>query len=257
MVHFSNMTDSQTEATKDTPNPLLGALFNVGAHLGYSRARRHASMRDFIFGSKGKNDIIDLTKSAEKLEEALTFMRALGADGKKVLFVGGKPEVRESAREAADALDMPYVAGRWIGGTLTNFSEIKKRVQRLADLTEERETGVLAKKYTKKERLLIGREITKLEETFSGLSGMENLPQALVVVDTRAESIAVKEANDRGIPVIGILNSDCDVTKVQHPIIGNDASRASVQFFLDELVRAYRDGISSGASAKKTEPASV
>lgn len=239
MVHFSNMTEQNTEVKK---GGLVEALFNVGAHLGYSRARRHASMKNLIFGSKGKTDIIDLTQTAQKLEESLAFVRSLGASGKTILFVGGKPEIRDITREAADTLNMPYVAGRWIGGTLTNFGEIKKRIVRLANLTQDKEQGTLAKKYTKKERVLIDREIAKLEENFGGLSGMETLPHALLVVDTRAESIAVNEANNMNIPVIGILNSDCDLTLVQHPIIGNDASRGSVQFFLDQVVSAYREG---------------
>ncbi|MFQ5541014.1 MAG: 30S ribosomal protein S2 [Candidatus Paceibacteria bacterium] len=233
------MADTQTG---EKQSGLIEALFNVGAHLGYSRARRHASMKDMIFGSKGRNDVINITRTAEMMDEALAFVRSLGGSGKTVLFVGGKPEVRDITRTAAEALSMPYVAGRWIGGTITNFGEIQKRIKRLNDLSADRDAGVLAQKYTKKERLLIGREIARLEEHFSGISGLEHLPAALVVVDTRTEAIAVKEANDRGIPVVGILNSDCDLSKVRHPIVGNDASRASVQFFLDKIVEAYRDG---------------
>lgn len=237
---FLGMTEQVTDGNTEG---LVGALFNVGAHLGYSRARRHASMKDLIFGSKGKTDIIDLTQTATMLDEALAFTRSLGASGKTVLFVGGKPEIRDIVRESADALGMPYVAGRWLGGTLTNFSEIKKRIQRLAELTADRDSGTLAKKYTKKERVLLGREITKLETFFGGLSGVERLPDALVVVDTRAESIAVKEAKDLRIPVVGIGNSDCDRSQVSHPVAGNDASRNSVQFFLTQIVDAYRAGV--------------
>ncbi|MEK7613515.1 MAG: 30S ribosomal protein S2 [Patescibacteria group bacterium] len=235
------MLEEKTEVKKGAPD-VVGALFGVGAHLGYTRARRHASMKNFIFGSKGKTDIIDLTKSAALLDEALAFVRSLGASGKTVLFVAGKPEIRELVRETAEALNMPYVAGRWLGGTLTNFVEIKKRIQRLASLTTDRDSGVLAQKYTKKERVLLGREIAKLELNFGGLSGVERLPDALVVVDTRAEHIPVKEAKDLGIPVIGIMNSDCDLAQVSHPLVGNDASRASVQFFLTAILEAYREG---------------
>lgn len=245
------MTETETGTGVKKDN-LIEALFNVGSHIGYSRARRHASMKDMIFGSKGKTDIIDLTKSSERLEETLAFVRSLGASGKVMFFVGGKPEIQGSVRASAETLSMPFVAGRWIGGTLTNFPEIKKRIQRLSNLTQDRDAGTLAKKYTKKERVLIGREITKLEENFGGLSGVENLPHALVVVDTRAESIAVKEAKDLGIPVIGIMNSDCDLSQVSHPIIGNDASRNSVQFFLHEVVGAYREGM-KGAVEKRAE----
>jgi len=233
------MTEEKTVGKKEG---LIGALFNVGAHLGYSRARRHASMKHVIFGSKGTTDIIDLSKTSTMLEETLAFIRSLGSSNKVVLFVGGKPEIRDLVRESAETLNMPYVAGRWLGGTLTNFVEIKKRIQRLASLTGDRDAGVLAQKYTKKERVLLGREIAKLELNFGGMSGLERLPDALVVVDTRAEHIAVKEAKDLGIPVIGIMNSDCDLSQVSHPMVGNDASRASVQFFLTQAVDAYRTG---------------
>lgn len=221
---------------------LITALFNVGAHLGYSKGRRHASMKSLIFGSKGKTDIIDLTKTEKILEETLAFVRAQGAHSKTLLFVGGKPEVQSLVRGAAEELDMPFVAGRWLGGTLTNFSEIKKRLKRLAELTSDRDAGVLVQKYTKKERVLIDREIADLEEKFGGIAELERVPDVLVAVDTRAEAIAVREAVAVGIPVVGIMNSDCDRSVVSHPIVGNDAARESVQFFLQQVVDAYREG---------------
>ena len=251
MVHSSHMTTEE----KTTPQGgLVKALFNVGAHLGYSKGRRHASMKSFIFGSKGKTDIIDLTKVEEVMEETLEFVRAQGAQNKKLLFVGGKPEIRDIVRRVAEELDMPYVAGRWLGGTLTNFSEIKKRTKRLAELTDERDTGTLAQKYTKKERVLIDREIADLEEKFSGISSMERVPDVVVAVDTRAEDIAVREANTLNIPVVGILNSDCDRSLVSHPLIGNDAARESVDFFLRQVVDAYQKG-TQGAIKEDTKEA--
>lgn len=239
VVHFSHMNDN---ASGSSNRGLMGALFQVGAHIGYSRARRHASMKGLIFGSKGKTDIIDLAKTVELADAALAYVRSLGASGKTILFVGGKPEIRDVVRGAAEALSIPYVAGRWLGGTLTNFSEIKKRIQRLAELTHDRDQGVLAQKYTKKERVLIDREIAKLELNFGGLSGVERLPDALVVIDTRAEHIAAREAKALGIPVVGIMNSDCDLTSATHPLVGNDSSRASVQLFLGQISDAYREG---------------
>lgn len=247
------MNDVQAKAEKTTQSSgLVEALFKVGAHFGYSRARRHASMRDIVFGSKGKTDILDLAQTSAIMEETLAAVRSLGANGKSVLFVGGKPEVRDLVRSTAEELGMPYVAGRWLGGTLTNFTEIKKRIDRLAELTNDRDMGVLEKKYTKKERVLIGREIERLEERIGGLAGMEHTPHALVVVDTRAEAIAVREANNINIPVVGIMNSDCDLRQVSLPLIGNDASRESVSFFLKHVADAYRDG-AKGATLPKEE----
>jgi len=223
-------------------SPLVEALFKVGAHFGFSRSRRHATMKPFVYGSKNKTDILDLTKTAPIFKTALTFVQGLGAHGKVALFVGGKPEMKDIVKRAAEELKMPYVAGRWLGGTLTNFVEIKKRVKRMLELADERDAGGLAKKYTKKERVLIDREIARLEEKFLGLVGMEKLPDALVIVDTRHESIPVAEANELGIPVVGIMNSDCDFSQVTYPVVGNDASQESVTFFLNEIVDAYKEG---------------
>jgi small subunit ribosomal protein S2 len=223
-------------------NPLVEALFKVGAHFGYSRSRRHATMKPLVFGVKNKTDILDLTQTAPLLESALAYVGALAAQGKTLLFVSGKPEMAALVRESAGSIGMPYVAGRWLGGTLSNFVEIKKRMNRMKELIEERDSGTSVKKFTKKERLMIDREIVRLEENFSGLSSMERIPDALVVVDTRREDNAVKEARGLGVPVIGIANSDCDLSLISHPIVGNDASRESVQFFLSEITRAYQEG---------------
>lgn len=228
--------------SQNTDSPLVEALFKVGAHFGFSRSRRHATMKSLVYGSKNKTDILDLTKTAPIMESALTFVRGLGAHGKTVLFVGGKPEMKDVVKTSAIELGMPYVAGRWLGGTLTNFTEIKRRIKRMQELTGERDTGASAKKYTKKERVLFDREINRLEENFLGLNAMEKLPDALLIVDTRAESIAVSEAATLGIPVVGIMNSDCDLSAVQYPIVGNDASKESVLFFLGQVTDAYREG---------------
>ncbi len=228
---------------------LVQSLFKAGAHFGYTRSRRHATTKKYIFGTKNKTDILDLTQTAPVLAHALDFVRALGAQGKTLLFVTGKPEMLGLVRETAALLNMPYVAGRWLGGTLSNFPEIKKRVQRMKELVDARDAGTLAQKYTKKERLMIDREIIRLEENFSGIAAMADLPHVLVIVDTRHEDNAVKEARGLGIPVIGIANSDCDLSLVSHPIIGNDASRESVQFFLGEIQRAYQEGRSGEVRA--------
>lgn len=227
---------------------LIDGLFKVGAHFGFSRSRRHATMKPFVYGTKNKTDLMDLTKTAPLFEAALQYVRGLGAHAKIVLIVGGKPEMSDLIRAAAGELQMPYVASRWLGGTLTNFPEIKKRIKKMAELLDERETGTLAKKYTKKERVLIDRDIARLEENFGGIAQMEKIPDALLVVDTRRESIAVEEARTLGIPVIGIMNSDCDATHATYPIIANDASRDSVKFVLNEIVEAYREGTKGNIS---------
>lgn len=231
----------------ETPNVLIEALFKVGAHFGYARSRRHATMKSLVFGTKNKTDILDLTQTVPMLESALSYVRALSAQGKVLLFVSGKPEMAQLVRESAASIGMPFVAGRWLGGTLSNFVEIKKRMNRMKELLEEKESGTSAKKYTKKERLMIDREIARLEENFSGLVQLEKIPDALVIVDTKREDNAVKEARGLGVPVIGIMNSDCDLSLVTHPIVGNDASRECVEYFLKAVTTAYDEGRVKGA----------
>lgn len=219
-------------------------LFSAGAHYGYAKARRHPSAQKFVFGAKNGVDIFDLERTVDALTDAENFAKKLAGLGKQLLFVGSKFEVRTAVRSAAASVAQPFVASRWVGGTLSNFALIRKRVEKLISLEDARETGQLAK-YTKKERLLIDREIKRLEETFGGLRSMKSLPGALFVIDPRHEHNAVKEANDLGIPVIALANTDCDMGSVAHALPGNDANVSSVTFFIGRITDAYREGAKS------------
>lgn len=229
-------------------NPIIDKLFAAGAHFGYAPSRRHPSTAKYIFGVKGGVELFDLEQTADLLAEALAFVKSLAAERKTLLFVGGKAEVREALRRAAERIAQPYCAGRWIGGSLTNFSEIKKRLNRLEELSSMREKGELAK-FTKLERLLIDREITDLENTFGGLRGMQKLPDAVFIADPRKESIAVAEAVQLNIPVIALLNSDCAAQDIAYPIPANDASRDTLSIVLDEVTKAYADSVPPAASS--------
>ncbi|MDP2641761.1 MAG: 30S ribosomal protein S2 [bacterium] len=233
------------EKTKEAINTdrkgVIDALFSVGAHFGFVKSRRHPSAKPFIFGAKNNIEIFDLEKTNQELEKALNFIEAKGKEGAMGLWVGGKSEAREAVRKAGSELEMPYVAGRWIGGTISNFSEIKKRIARLEELTEQREKGELSK-YTKKERLLIDREIDKLVIYFGGLSRLKSLPKFLVVVDPKKEYIAVAEARKMHIPVIALAGSDSNLYELDYAIPANDSSRQSIGYILQELVTAYRNG---------------
>lgn len=222
-------------------------MFAVGAHFGYKKSRRHPSVSPYIYGVKNRVEIFNLEKTNTLVENAKTYIESLGHEGKVVLFVGGKNEAQKVLKEGADLLQMPYVNGRWIGGTLTNFSEIKKRIERLNDLKEQKEKGELESKYTKKERVMIDREIANLETAFGGLIDVQSLPHALFVVDTKKEHIAIAEAKIKNIPVIGLLNSDCDLTNITYPIVANDASQKSISFFINEMVEAYKKGVQQEA----------
>lgn len=226
----------------DNNQTLIEKLFSVGAHFGFTKSRRHPTITPYIFTNKQGTDIFDLEKTAALLEEAKVTLKEAGANGKTVLYVGTKDEVSKLVQKYAEEVEMPYVVNRWIGGVLTNFSEIKKRITRLKNLLAERESGELERKYIKKERVIIGREIDKLTFNFGGVSTLEKIPQLMVVVDPRHDSIAVQEANDLNIPVIAIMSSDCDVKKVTKPVIVNDALTASVDLTLGELTAAYAEG---------------
>ena len=217
-------------------------LFETGAHFAQVKSRRHPSMKKFVLGSTSKVEIFDLAKTDAQLAAAKAAMAALARDGKTVLFVGGKREVSDQVREAAKRIGQPYVAGRWLGGTLSNFVEIKKRIDRLADLTAKRESGELAKTHTKLERVFIDREIERLQTRLSGLVGLSKRPDALVIVDAKHEAHASKEAKAARIPVIGVMSSDNNLADAKFPIVTNDASRATVELVLSELSAAYEQG---------------
>lgn len=224
---------------KKINNERIEEMFKAGAHFGYSKTRRHASVSPYIFGIKNKVEIIDLEKADDLLEKALNFISGLAKDGKQILFVGGKNEARLSTKIAAESVGMPFVDGRWIGGTLTNFPEIKKRLMKLEDLVKQKEKGELSK-YTKKERLMIDREIANLERFFSGISSLKDLPKALVVIDPKKEIIAVMEAQKMNIPIVALSGTDCDITNINYPIVGNDTSVSSITFFVSEIAKAYQ-----------------
>jgi len=219
----------------------IDTLFEVGAHFGYTRARRHPSASPFIFATRDQTDIFDLEETLRRLNVACDFVATLARSGGQLLFVSGKNESLESVRHAAEGSGSPFVAGRWIGGTLTNFKNIRKRIDRLQKLSAERESGAL-EKYTKKERLLIDREIDELTARFGGLISLEKEPAALFIVDTRAEETAVREANQLGIPVVGLASSDCDFSMVKYPIPANDTSVKAVRLVVEKIAEAHREG---------------
>ncbi len=217
------------------------ALFKAGAHFGYSKARRHPSVRPYIFGAKNKVEIFDLEKTVGLLDAAKAYVKQLGTEGKTLLFVGGKAEARDAIKAAAMSVDMPYVSGRWIGGTITNFAQVRSRVELMLSLLSQKEKGELAK-YTKKERLLIDRKVSNLDFYFSGIVSMKEMPKALFVIDPKREHIAVTEAKKAGIPVIALAGSDCNLKDVDHAIVGNDGAVASIRHFATEIAMAYKEG---------------
>ena len=223
-------------------NSVIEEMFSNGTHYGYSKSRRHPSTSPYIFATKNGVDIINTEKTHMLFEKAMEKVTSLAAAGKSILFVGTKAEARQQIIETALALNMPYVSERWVGGALTNFPEIKKRITKLLDLRDQKEKGGLDK-YTKKERLLIDREMDDMTKNFQGLTGITRTPDAMFVVDPKKEHIAVTEAHKMNLPVISLMNTDCNMKKAEFPIVANDASVSSISFFLSQIKSAYNKGI--------------
>lgn len=241
-INTGNMTAGKTQPDSAE----IEAMFKAGAHFGYSRARRHSSVRPYLYGAKNGVDIIDLGETAKMLDAAKARMTELGKLGKVVLFVGTKKEIRDIVQGVAESLSMPYVAERWVGGILTNWTEIRKRTERLKELTEKFAKGEL-EKYTKKERLLFEREMAKLDAEFGGIVTLESAPAALVVIDPREEHIAVEEGLKMKIETIALMNSDCNTNQITYPILANDSALLSVKYFTEVLRDAYQTGVKSRA----------
>ncbi len=231
----------KTKNTKDNSDTSVEKMFNAGAHYGYSKTRRHPSVSKYIFATKNKGDIIDLEKTDIMLKNAEEFIKSLGATGKVVLFVGTKPEAKDIVKNTALSLDMPYVVERWIGGTLSNFTEIKKRITELENYRKDSAEGGLDK-YTKKERVVLAKKMEKLERYYAGLVGLKKIPDALFIVDAKAEHIAATESKQMDIPVISLINSDSNIKNIKYPIIGNDSGMPSIKLFSQAIANAYKVG---------------
>ncbi len=220
---------------------IIEQMFKAGAHYGYSKTRRHPSVSSYIYATKNKTDIIDLEKTGVMLENALDFVKNLGALGKTILFVGTKPEAKDITKNAASSLNMPYVVERWIGGTLSNFTEIKKRITELENYRKDSTEGGLDK-YTKKERVVMAKKMEKLSRYYSGLICLKKIPDALFIIDAKSEHIATTEARKSGIPVVALVNSDSNIKGIDHPIIANDSGIPSIKFFTFTIANIYKEG---------------
>ncbi len=232
-------------STQTNNQTLIERLFGVGAHFGFKKSRRHPSVTPYLFGTKEGSDIFNLEQTSVLISDSKTLLKEAASNGKTILFVGTKTEIVDLVKASAVKVEMPYVVNRWIGGMMTNLPEIKKRIMRMEELVREEASGELERKYTKKERLLLSRELAKLNHNFFGISKITKTPDFIVVVDPRHDSIAVKEATQLKIPIIGIMSSDCNVAEVTYPVLVNDALQGSVKLVLDELTSAIAEGKST------------
>jgi small subunit ribosomal protein S2 len=216
-------------------------LLEAGVHFGHQTRRWNPKMKRFIHGERNGIYIIDLEQSLKRIETAYTFVRDLVADDGTIMFVGTKKQVQDPVQSYAEKCGMPYVNQRWLGGMLTNFETMGKRIAKMKEYRRMQSSGELDL-MPKKEALLIGRELVKLERNLGGISLMEKLPSAIFVLDTKKEHIAVTEANKLGIPIVAVVDTNCDPDVIQYVIPGNDDAMRSGSL----LARVIADAVEEG-----------
>lgn len=216
-------------------------LLEAGVHFGHQTRRWNPKMARYIFTERNGIYIIDLQKTVRKVEEAYNFVRELAANGETILFVGTKKQAQEAVREEAERSNMYFVNQRWLGGTLTNFNTIQKRIRRLQQLERMQEDGTFDV-LPKKEVILLKKEMERLEKFLGGIKGMEKMPGAMFVIDPRKERIAVAEARKLGIPIVAIVDTNCDPDEIDYVIPGNDDAIRAVRLLTGKMADAVLEG---------------
>ncbi len=216
-------------------------LLEAGVHFGHQTRRWDPKMAEYIFQARNGIHIIDLQKTSKKLDEAYSFIKEQSEEGKTILFVGTKKQAQECMKEAAIKCGMYYVDQRWLGGMLTNFDTIKLRIKRLKDLETMEQDGTF-NRLPKKEVILLKKEMEKLEKNLGGIKDMEELPGVIFLVDPKNERIAVLEAKKLGIPVVGLVDTNCNPEEVDYAIPGNDDAIRAVKLIADVLANAVIEG---------------
>lgn len=230
-------------------DPEVEHMLKAGVHLGHAKSKNHASMKPYIFGIRNTISVIDLLKTKEKLGEALLFVKDIAAKGGIVLLVGTRPAARKIIPEVALNLGMPYFIERWIGGTLTNFKVITKRIEYMLELENALNSGELAK-YTKWERVQKVAELERLKRFFDGLRTLKRLPDAVFVVDTTHDTTAVREARKMKIPLVALVDTNADADKINYPIPSNDDALGAVRYMVGRVGEAIAEGQRGMHSAK-------
>ena len=229
-------------------------LLEAGVHFGHQTRRWNPKMSEYIFAERNGIYIIDLQKTVKKLEEAYSFIREVSLNGGEVLFVGTKKQAMDSIKEEAIRCGMPFVNARWLGGMLTNFQTIQKRIKRLAQLKAMEQDGTFAL-LPKKEVIKLNLEIEKLEKFMGGITEMKKQPAALFIVDPRKERIAVAEAHKLGIPIVAIVDTNCDPDEVDYVIPGNDDAIRAVRLIAGAMADAIIEGRQGESNAPAAETA--
>ncbi len=217
-------------------------LLEAGVHFGHQTSRWNPKMKPYIFGARNGIHIIDLQQTVSMFKDLETVVRNLAASGGHILFVGTKKQAQEAVKEEAERCGMFYVHNRWLGGTLTNFSTIRQSIERLRKLEEMENDPKIVDALTKKEMLGLRREKEKLEQSLGGIKSMRKLPDAIFVVDPKQEEIAVKEARKLGVPVIAVIDTNCDPDMVDFKVPGNDDAIRAIRLFCSSIADAVNEG---------------
>ncbi|MCK5413522.1 MAG: 30S ribosomal protein S2 [Candidatus Pacebacteria bacterium] len=223
------MSDKQNE------NLSMMNMLKMGVHFGHKKAKKHPKMDKYIFTMRNGINIFDLSKTILHLNEAVKYAKEITSNNGVILFVGTKRQAKKVVQEAAEKCGMPYVTERWLGGTFTNFEKIATSIKRLETMIEQKESGELEKKYNKKERLEIDREIVRLEKKFGGIRNMKKLPEAIFLVDIKEDQTAVIEANSKNIPIIAVVDTNTDPSLISYPIPANDDAVGSIKIMTNTI----------------------
>jgi small subunit ribosomal protein S2 len=235
------------------PRTNFKELLDAGVHFGHLKRKWNPAMAPYIFMERNGIHIIDLEKTAEKIDEAASAMKHIAKSGKKVLFVATKKQAKEIVAEKVKAVNMPYVVERWPGGMLTNFPTIRKAVKKMSAIDKMASDGTFLN-LSKRERLQITRQRAKLEKTLGSITDLTRLPSALFIVDVSKEHIAVREAKRLGIPVFAMVDTNSDPTEIDFPIPANDDASKSISLIIGILCQAIEEGLSERKIEKDKEP---
>lgn len=229
-------------------------LLDAGVHFGHLKKKWNPRMLPYIFTEKKGIHLIDLNKTAEKLEESAAALKSIARSGRKVLFVATKKQAKETVKEIAESINMPYVTERWLGGMLTNFATIRKSIKKLNSIDKMLKDGS-AENLTKKERLVLGREREKLSKILGGISQLNRLPSAIFMVDINHEHIALKEAKRLGISTFGMVDTNSDPTSVDFAVPANDDATKSIAVITNYIAAAIKEGLADRVIMKEQEDA--
>jgi len=231
---------------------LVKQLLEAGVHFGHQTKRWNPKMASFIFGHRNNIYILDLEKTADCIQDACKFLTDIASKGKSVLFVGTKRQAQDAIVEGAKRCDMFYASERWLGGMLTNFSTIAKRIKRMKDIRQQQQDGTFDV-LPKKETICLTKELAKLEKNLLGIADMNKLPGAVFIIDPKRENTAVREANKLNIPIIALIDTDCDPETIDYPIPGNDDAIRSIKLITSIVTDSVLEGRKKFAEGEKLE----